>query len=285
MNTSFPKPERPVGRIRELLRKGLWPYAADPAPVGLLEIGSPPRNAPLIVEGNSRHALGRLRRVLLPIGGRALVVETGGRDLYTAFAEGTLRVETVVVAVEEVTLAGDTPPSNLPVALLPYPIYQEWNEAELSIAAGPANAEDLPAFLASGQNLTEEMKRYRYSLRERLHLILAHAALLLLVAVGPLLYVGGAVAVGVGFSLVLISGVATTLLPPKLHKWTRTRSLGLSVVSSVLFLAATVSAAAMLLGYEPSRAAVLCGIMFIVSGWFSRLALNRTFESFTMEIA
>lgn len=286
MDIRFPESRQLLDKVHEQFRKGLWPYTPDPAPVGLLEISAPPSGTPLIVEGNSRHALGRLRRVLLPIGGRALVVETGGRDLYTALADETLRMETVVAAVEEVALTGEIPTSSLPEALLPYPIYQAWDEEELNaagIGAGPTNPEDLPVFLANGQNLTEEMKRYCCSLRERLHLILAHAALLLLVALGPLLYIGTE-AVGVGVALVLSAATVSALLLSNLQKWGSRRSRWFLVATFTLLFGVLVATTLLLMGHELERTAVLCGAALVAGGWLVNLGVSGERGFSTVEL-
>lgn len=285
MNISFPKPRRLVSRVRQLLQQGLWPYTPDPAPTGLLEIGTPPPRSPLIVEGNSRHALGRLRRALLPLGGRVLVVEAGGRDLYTACADGLLRRETVVAAVGEVNSTGEMPTSSLPAAVLPYPVSQKWNEEVLNtagIAAGPANPEDLPTFLAGGQLLTEDMKLYRYPLRERIHLAFAHVALLLLVAVGPLFYVGTE-AVGVGLGLALTAAMVSALLLTKLQMLVSRRSRWLLVAGCALLIGAVVAAVTLLVGQESTRIAGLSGAATIVGGWLGNLGVTGTRSSSAVE--
>lgn len=219
-----------VGALRELSARGLWPFTPDPAEPGLHALGNPATGTPLLIEGNSRHALGRLQRALGQAGCRVLLLNTGGLDLYTAYRTGRLAVEGILEALPaaDESETGPATAARVPEeegvvssphqnvrALLPHPLWHALGGEQLAasgVHAGPAHPEDLPAFLL-GAPLGPATVRPVPPLRERLHAATAHAGLFLLVAALPLLAVGWeALLVGTGCVLVAL-GAVVFLLP------------------------------------------------------------------------
>lgn len=149
--------------LRELPARGLWPFTPDPAEPGLRVSGDPPAGTPLLIEGNSRHALDRLQRALGQAGCRLLLIDTGGLDLYTAYRTGRLAVEQILAPLPAADDSTEAPALQSPEeegvvpsphrdarALLPYPLWHALGPEQLAAAgvhAGPAHPEELPAFL------------------------------------------------------------------------------------------------------------------------------------------
>jgi len=237
-------------KLTSLLNRGLWPFTPDPIPVGLHILGSPAPDLPVLITGNSRHGLKRVRRVLTPIGARVLVVDTGGLDLHSACAAGSLTLKRIEESIrgltsdaEQAPVAEDVPQTQ---ALLPYPVWKALGGEEIGevagwrIGPGPADVRDLPAYLARGHELTEGMKVLRFPLADRLQLALAHAGLFALVAAIPMLFFGPEV-LAAGIALILLSTFLFAVLWPWLpgrHRWQRQISLllGMGLLAASLGL-------------------------------------------------
>lgn len=231
MEHAFSRARSLVQALRELPAGGLWPFTPDPAEPGLRAIGDPAARTPLLIEGNSRHALGRLQRAFGRASCRVLLVDTGGLDLYTAHRTGRLSVEDILNLLPaaddgEAVLADQAPeeegvvptPHRDARALLPYPLWYTIGPEQLAAAgvhAGPAHPEELPAFLL-GAPLGPATGCPVPPLRERLHAATAHAGLFFLVAALPLLSVGWE-ALLVGAGSVLLALLAVVFLLPYLQ--------------------------------------------------------------------
>lgn len=189
MSVVTPRADQPNFRQRiiALPDKGLWPYTADPAPIGLVTWGKPHRDQPIWLCGNSRHDLSRLRRHTQAAGLRVAVIDTGGLTLAEMAARQPV-IEDLAVALDQV--ASEAEPG---IALLPYPVWQMLGEADYftekgwAIMAGPADARDLPTFW----RLEEREQRWQQPRPDRvgrLQALAAHAAPITLLILLPLLY-------------------------------------------------------------------------------------------------
>ena len=271
--------------LRELPARGLWPFTPDPAEPGLRVSGDPPAGTPLLIEGNSRHALDRLQRALGQAGCRVLLIDTGGLDLYTAYRTGRLAVEQILAPLPAADDSTEAPALQSPEeegvvpsphrdarALLPYPLWHALGPEQLAAAgvhAGPAHPEELPAFLL-GAPLGPDTVRPVPPLRERLHAATAHAGLFLPVAALPLLAVGWE-ALLVGAGCVLVALVAVVFLLPYLQTLLAKYPWWLPVAVLAGLLGSFVAAGAYAVGMEVWPAAAVAGGMMSVVCW---LALN-----------
>lgn len=209
--------------LRALPKQGLWPFTPDPAEPGQYIFGGADPRMPLWIAGNSRHDLKRLERVLSPLGMPVLAIDTDGLDLNLAQAAGLLTVEMISSALK--TAAEEETYGEIRrQILLAYPIWAAlYGEASLTPTAysrflvpdpGPANAHDLPTFLARDRELTGAMKVRSVLLRDRLSLVFAHAGLFLLVTLLPMVLIGGWQALVLGTVMALVSALFTALLWP-----------------------------------------------------------------------
>lgn len=215
--------------VKALLERGLWPFTPDPLAPGLYTLGSPAGTTPLLITGNSRHTHNFLKRFLAPLGVRVLAVDTGGVDVYSALAAGGWSLDRIGQGLEKLE-------SEMvePQALLPYPVWEVLGDGEIEglagwrIRPGPADARHLPAFLARGRELTDDLKTMRFPWEDRLRLALAHAGLFALIAAVPLLLFGLKVlAAGLGMAILSAGLLALTWpwLPGK-RGWLKGACLG-----------------------------------------------------------
>lgn len=250
---------------------GLWPFAPDPAPAGLYTFGAPAPDSPLLITGNSRHTLNYLRRILTPLGARALAIDTGGVDVYSALAAADFTLEEIGAGLDSIRSNGEELETEPKQALLPYPVWKTLSEpqeiAGWQIAPGPAGACDLPAFFVRSCQLTDEMKTLRFPLEDRLRLGLAHAELFVLVAAIPLLFFGLKVMV-TGAVLGLASVIMLAVLWPWLPgKHGSLKSLVLVGAISLAGLATT----AYLTDFSSLNLLPLAVCMALAGGWMGWL--------------
>lgn len=284
--------------LRELPARGLWPYTTDPFEPNLIVLGEPRAVMPMILEGNSRHAAGRIIRALSGIDARVLAIDTGGVDLYTALASGILEQEELIAAVQaaQSQFVPEAPAPASPEigslsllavavpqieALLPYPIWQALDGEMLqayAIHPGPANPEDLPACLACGGELSEEMKVVCQPLRERAHLVTAHAGLLALISAVPLAFLS-LQAIGVGLLMILGALAAVIFLGPHISKRLHGLPLWLSAAVVALLMGVCFGLGAAVLIRDTALAAMAAVGAAAVAGWLAWLSNHKSTSS------
>jgi hypothetical protein len=239
---------RPLPDWLAFWRRGLWPFTPDPAEPGLHFMGIAATGTPLLISGNSRHELRRLRRAVAPAGMEVLALNTHGLDLYLALTAGKLTAEAVAAELEQreqLEVDAEAELTGSKQALLPYPVWQALGGREIEaprawqLKGGPADSRDLAAFLARGQQLTEEMKRPRSRVGERLAVILPHAGLLLLVAAVPLLWTGLATFLAGAAAVLATAVLLATLWPllfPRGREWVKGVAAGTATGIGVLVI-------------------------------------------------
>ena len=177
------------GTVRVRCGIGRANYSVAP---GLYAAGSPDAASPVLVSANYKLSFDRLRRA---VDGRSvwlLVLDSKGINVWCAAGEGTFGTAEVVRRVEETGLAGVVSHRTLILPQLSAPGVASHVVAKRSgfkVIFGPVRAEDLPAFLDSGLKATAEMRRVRFSFKDRLVLtpieivsVLRHPIFLVFVA-------------------------------------------------------------------------------------------------------
>lgn len=144
-----------------------------PAPTGLFPIGHPDRNSPVILTGNFRLTVERVKRALRGLDAYLLVADSAGINVWCASAGGYLTNHQVISAIKTSGVEGLVnhhtiiAPQLAAVGIEPRVIRQKtgWQ-----VVFGPVYAEDLPAFLAAGGKKPPRMREVRFGLGQRLEM-------------------------------------------------------------------------------------------------------------------
>ena len=225
-------------------------YAIEP---GLYAVQAPSADSPVLVSANYKMSFDRLRSQLAGIDAWILALDTRGINVWCAAGKGTFGTDEIVRRVEAAGLARIVSHRTLIVPQLGAPgvaAHEVKRETGFRVVYGPVRAEDLPAFLDAGMKATPEMRRVRFSLRDRL-------------AVAPVELVLWA-----KYTLPILAGFLFLAgLGPDGYSWQRVATIG--SWSAALFLATSIGSTLLtpaLLPWLPGRA-------FAVKGFWLGLAL------------
>ncbi len=173
---------------------GRMGYRVEP---GLYAVGDPTPESPVLVSANYKMSFDCLRSQLGDRDAWILVLDTRGINVWCAAGKGTFGTEELVQRVEGVRLGEIVSHRGLVVPQLGAPgvsAHEVRRASGFRVVYGPVRAEDLPAFLAAGMKATPEMRRVRFTLRDRVALIpveLVMSAKYLVVAAAVLLLLSG----------------------------------------------------------------------------------------------
>ena len=142
---------------------------------GLLPIGTPDRNSPVIVTANFWLTVRRVRKALRGENLWLLIVNTKGINVWCAASGGLFTHNRVIDAVKISLLAGKVDHRQLILPALSAPgVDAGAIRATTGFVArfGPVYAEDIPGYLQSGMK-TEAMRHFRFDLRHRADMYLS----------------------------------------------------------------------------------------------------------------
>lgn len=217
-----------VGAWRVRWKIGRMSYAVPP---GLYAIGCPTPESPVFVTANYKLTLDALRRELTGIATWILVLDTKGINVWCAAGKGTFGTNELVARIAATRLAEVVSHRRVIVPQLGAPGISGHTVAKqsgFSVEWGPVRAHDLPNYLANGHQATSEMRRVRFTLRDRLavvpveivsawQILLGIAVFLVLLAtIGREHALLRAAHEGLAFAGALIAG---TVLTPALLPW------------------------------------------------------------------
>lgn len=149
---------------------------------GLYSIGTPTPDSPVFVTANYTLSFDSLRSALVGINGYILVLDTQGINVWCAAGKGTFGTDELVNRIETTRLHEVV---NHRVLILPQlgapgvAAHQVKKRSKFKVEYGPVRADDLPAYLETRQ-ATPEMRRVRFTLKDRLVLIPVELVALLL---------------------------------------------------------------------------------------------------------
>jgi NAD-dependent dihydropyrimidine dehydrogenase PreA subunit len=172
---------RPTGIVdlaREVLLMclRLFPWSTEP---GLRSVGNPSPSSPVLVTGNYELTVRRLLRALEGVDAWVVVAPSRGINVWCAAAGGHLTSHQVVTALKT---SGVEERVEHRRAILPQLAATGVMAREVSqrcgwkLRFGPVYAEDLPRYLAQHEKKSDDMRRVRFGLVERLEMAFAWAA-------------------------------------------------------------------------------------------------------------
>lgn len=255
---------------------------------GLYAIGDPTPDSAVLVTANYKLSFDALRRELSGVDAWLLVLDTRGVNVWCAAGKKTFGTDELIRQVKRVELERVINHRELVVPQLGAPgVSAQWVKrgCGFQVVWGPVRAEDLAAFLASGNQAAPSMRQLTFTIGERLVLVPVEISLIIkpslwiilalfgLSGIGPEIF-SPAAAWQRGLQLAMAYGVglfAGAVLVPALLPWLPWRSFYLKgVVTGV-----GCGLAAVLLSGERSlsAAAALLAICVAVSSY---AAMNFT---------
>ena len=160
-----------LGALKVRFAIGRNTYIIEP---GLYALGEPTPESPVFVSANYKLSFDCLRCALGGTDGWILVLDTQGINVWCAAGKGTFGTEEIVNRVEQTKLDQMVSHRKLIVPQLGAPgvsAPEVAKQSGFSVLYGPVRAEDLPEFLESNFKATPEMRRVRFTLRDRIAVI------------------------------------------------------------------------------------------------------------------
>lgn len=157
-----------LGALRVRLSIGRSSYRILP---GLYAAGSPSRSSPVFVTANYKLSFDALKQALAGIHSWILVIDTRGVNVWCAAGKGSFGNEELARRIASTRLALHVDHRELILPQLAGPGVSAPRFAQdhgWRLRFGPVRAADIPAYLAAGLAKTEEMRRVRFSARDRL---------------------------------------------------------------------------------------------------------------------
>ena len=184
---------------------------------GLYSLGNPAPESPVFVTANYTLSFDALRSALKGIDGYILVLDTKGINVWCAAGKGTFGTDELVFRITATRLHEVVKHRVVILPQLGAPgvaAHEVKKRAHFKVEYGPVRAEDLPEFLKT-HAATPEMRRVRFTLKDRLVLIpVEFVAMLLPLLILILLGAKGAIA----------AVLAGTVLFPILLPWLPTHN-------------------------------------------------------------
>ncbi len=163
---------------------------------GLYALGNPTTDSPVLVTANYTLSFDALRSALAGIDGYILVLDTKGVNVWCAAGKGTFGTDELVRRIEATALHEVVTHRVLILPQLGAPgvaAHEVKRRSGFRVEYGPVRAADLPEYLKT-RLATPEMRRVRFTLRDRLVLIpveLVHGLLPMLAAAVVSYFIGG----------------------------------------------------------------------------------------------
>ncbi|MCL4515094.1 MAG: mercury methylation corrinoid protein HgcA [Firmicutes bacterium] len=188
--------------------------------LGLYALGNPTADSPVLVTANYTLSFDALRSALAGIDSYILVLDTKGVNVWCAAGKGTFGTDELVRRIEATALQDVVSHRVLILPQLGAPgiaAHEIKKRSGFRVEYGPVRAADLPEYLQTRQ-ATPEMRRVRFTLRDRLILIpveLVQGLLPMLAAAVVSYFIGGFLA-AMGAITAILAGV---VLFPILLPW------------------------------------------------------------------
>ena len=249
---------------------------------GLYACGNPRGDSPVLVSANYKLTFDLVRKELGGVSVWILVLDTKGVNVWCAAGKGTFGTDELLRRIKSTGLAKIVSHRDL---ILPelgatgVAGYRIAKESGFRVHFGPVYARDLPAYIANGMKKTEEMRRVRFTMKERLAVApveIAHAwKLALAFAIASIAFAlpsDSAFAARLISNLVMLEGgiLAGTILFPALLPWIPLRAfsakgavLGAAWCTGVSCAAASAASVAFAIGVLPAALVAISAVSFL----------------------
>ncbi|MBM3284971.1 MAG: acetyl-CoA synthase subunit gamma [Candidatus Aminicenantes bacterium] len=143
-------------------------YAVRP---GLYAVGRPGPDSPVFVSANYKLSFDRLRKELGCAGAWILVLDTDGINVWCAAGKGAFGTEEIINRLEATGLQRIVAHRTLILPQLGAPgvaAHEVTKRSGFKVVYGPVRASDIEFFLRDGMKASEEMRKVRFNLADRL---------------------------------------------------------------------------------------------------------------------
>ena len=269
-----------VGGYRVRWGIGRYTYTVDP---GLYALGAPDDRSPVLVSANYKLSFDALRRELAGRNAWILVLDTRGINVWCAAGKGTFGTEELARRIDAADLSFVVSHNVVVVPQLGAPgvnAPEVRRRTRFRVVYGPVRAADLPVFLDAGMRATAEMRRVRFTLRDRFVLVPVEVVNVLKITlaaavgaavvsgIGPQVYSVGAVLARAPLGIAAAVGavLSGTVLAPVLLPWLPGRMFSVKGALAGVLVAALLLASSSLLGMGLSPANLAAACLLIVAG-------------------
>jgi acetyl-CoA decarbonylase/synthase complex subunit gamma len=277
-----------VGGYRVRWGFGRYTYTVDP---GLYAVGAPDDRSPVLLSANYKLSFDALRRELEGRSAWIVVVDTRGINVWCAAGKGTFGTDEVVRRIQSCGLSLVVSHNTIVLPQLSasgVAAPEVRRRTGFRAIYGPVRASDVPEFLERGMRATPEMRRVRYTIRDRLVLTPVEIANELKIAAG--VAAGTVIAGGLGqgiFSLarmldraplglaaVAAAMIAGTFVTPLLLPWVPGRMF--SAKGALVGLLAAMAVAAAFGAAAVSVTGAAAALFIIVGSSFAAMNFTGT---------
>ncbi|MCP4213014.1 MAG: acetyl-CoA synthase subunit gamma [bacterium] len=274
------------GNFKVRFSIGRMNYTIEP---GLYGVGNPGKESPVLVSANYKLSFDALRKELKGLDAWILVLDTKGVNVWCAAGKKTFGTDELVRQIRETDLDSVVSHRKLVLPQLGAPGiagFKVKKATGFSVIYGPVRASDIPAYLEAGFKATDEMRRVRFTFKDRVVLlpvegVYAGKYMLFITAVFFLLsgLHGGGYSLDftrtVGFNALinlLWAYLAGVFLGPLLLPWLPTRSFSIKG----FFAGAAVFAVSLLMHTAGAGLLEMSAWFLLITGISSFFTLNYT---------
>ena len=155
-------------------------------PPGLYAVGEPSGSSPVFVSANYKLTFDSLRKELTGVDCYLLILDTKGVNVWCAAGKGTFGTDELIKRIEMTGLADVVTHRRLILPQLGAPgvsAHTVERRTGFEVVYGPVRASDIKAFLAAGMEATEDMRKVKFTTRDRAVLIPVEFAMSLRISV------------------------------------------------------------------------------------------------------
>lgn len=205
-------------------------------PPGLYAVGRPNQDSPVLVSANYKLSFDMLRKELAGLDAWIMVIDTKGINVWCAAGKGTFGTEEILIRIHLVRLSEVVSHRTIILPQLGAPgvaAHEVTKRTGFKVIYGPVRARDLPSFIKAGMKAVPDMRRVKFTLKDRLVLtpielvasikplllILAALFLLNVIKPGPLFTSGIIAGTLAGFLPYLGAAIIGCIIVPILLPW------------------------------------------------------------------
>ncbi len=253
--------------VAEILETG-FRLVPVPARVGVRTIGHPNRESPVFLTGNYDLTVRRVQRALRGIDAYLILANSHGVNVWCASSGGHLGTHQVVTALKIARLETRVVHREVIVPQLAATGVEGKEVRRRTgwiVRFGPADARDIPAYLAAAKEKTQAMRQVVFTWRERLEMAVAWATpISIIAAVVGWRHMAGALA------LVWAAATAVFLLFDRLpvpERWRQAvMAVSISAAANVALVASGEFSGAAAAAWTPAAIAVVWLLTFDFAG-------------------
>ena len=147
---------------------GRMNYTVEP---GLYSVGNPNHDSPVLVSCNYKLTFDILRENLTGLDCWLIILDTKGVNVWCAAGKGTFGTDELISRIESVKLSEVVTHKNLILPQLGAPgvnSHEVKRRTGFAVTFGPVRADDIQAFISSGNKATKEMRLVKFTFKDRL---------------------------------------------------------------------------------------------------------------------